>query len=203
MTQLQIINLSLVNLGQNVITQAQLTANAHPSAIAANLWWEPCRDEVLGANNWSFATVTLALTALDITDLEWEYVYSYPAVTLAVSSMWNVYNEATFDKKDAQEFTVKYIPTLAVTAIFTNLDYAYAEYTYKVTDTTLWTNQFVMAFSYRLSAAMANSITGASQLGIAASQMYTNLISDAKRLSFSEKPKKDSSQNDCKYIKAR
>lgn len=201
MTNLQIINLSLVNLGQNVITQAQLTANAHPSAVAANLWWEPCRDEVLGANNWSFATVTQVLTALDITDSQWDYVYSYPAVTLAVSSMWKVFNDGTAATSDEQEFTVKYIPTLGVTAIFTDLDDAYAEYTYKVTDTTLWTNEFNMAFSYRLSAAMAKMITGASDLGTAAMAIYNGLISEAKRLSFSEKPKKP--EENCGYINTR
>lgn len=201
MTQLQVINLSLVNLGQNVITQAQLTANALPSAVAANLWWEPCRDEVLGANNWSFATVTLSLTALDINDVKWDYCYAYPTVSLCASSMWNVYNDATSTTKDQQEFTVRYIPTLGVTAIFSDLDSAIAEYTYKVTDTTLWTNEFIMAFSYRLSAAMAMSLTGAKDKGIEAMQLFNGLISEAKRLSFSEKPKKN--DEDCGYINAR
>lgn len=201
MTQLQIINLSLVNLGQNVITQAQLTADAHPSAVAANLWYEPCRDEVLGANNWSFATVTQTLSALDIDDYKWDYVYSSPAVTLAVSTIWNVFNESTADIKDAQEFERRYIPTLGVTAIFSDLEDACAEFTYKVTDTTLWTTEFIMAFSYRLASAMAKSITGAGENGIAAGQIYNSLISEAKRLSFSEKPKKDG--EDCSYINAR
>lgn len=201
MTSLQIINLSLVNLGQNVITQALLTANVHPSAIAANLWYEPCRDEVLGANNWSFATVTQTLTALAITDSQWDFVYAYPTVSLCASSMWKVFNDATIDTSDQQEFTVKYVPTLGVTAIFSDLATAYAEYTYKVTDTTLWTNEFIMAFSYRLSAAMAKSITGASDNGVLASQTYNNLISEAKRLSFSEKKKKP--DEDCKYINVR
>jgi glycyl-tRNA synthetase alpha subunit len=201
MTSLQIINLSLSTLGQATISQAQLTADAHPSAVAANDWYEPCRDEVLGANNWSFATVTQALTALDVDDIKWEYCYSYPDVTLAVSTMWHVYNEATANTKDQQEFTVKYIPTLAVTAIYTDLEDAYAEYTYKVTDTTLWTTQFVMALVYRLASAMAVTLTGAKDKGIEAGQLYNVMISDAKRLSFSEKPKKE--EMECKYIEAR
>ena len=201
MTELGIINLSLVNLGQNVITQAQLTANAHPSAVAANLWFEPCRDEVLGANDWSFATVTQSLTALDIEDVKWDYVYSSPAVTLAASSMWSVYNDATVTIKDQQEFTVRYIPTLGVTAIFTDLPNAIAEYTYKVSDTTLWTNEFVMAFTYRLAAAMALTITGAKDKGLEAMQIFNGMISDAKRLSFYEKPKKD--EKSCGYVDCR
>lgn len=199
MTQLQLINLSLVNLGQNVITQAQLTANAHPSAVAANLWWEPCRDEVLGSNNWSFATVTATLSALDIDDARWDYVYSYPVS--AVSSMWYVYNDATASIRDQQEFTVRYIPTLGVSAIFSDLDEAKVEYTYKVTDTTMWSPQFIMAFTYRLAAAMAMSITGAGDKGLQAAQTFNGLIAEAKRLSFYEKPKKP--DEDCKYINAR
>lgn len=199
MTQLGIINLSLVNLGQNVITQAQLTANAHPSAVAANLWWEPCRDEVLGSNNWSFATVTEALSALSIDDDKWAYCYSYP--TLAVSSMWSIFNSCTAYTKDLQEFTVRCIPTLGISAIFSDLDGARAEYTYKVTDTTKWSNEFNMAFSYRLSAAMAISLTGAAEKGLQAGQTYNSLIGEAKRLSSSEKPKVPA--EDCKYIKGR
>ena len=198
---LTIVNLSLANLGQNVLTQTELTANGKPSAVAANLWWDPCFKEVMGANNWSFATVTASLAALDIEDFEWDYVYSYPAVTLAMSSMWTVYNDATVNSKDSQEFCVKYVPTLGVTAIFSNLQYACAEYTYKVTDTSLWTSNFITAFSYRLAAAMAISITGAGDKGVAAGQTYNSLISDAKRLSFSEKKKTESVAN--KYIDCR
>lgn len=198
---LTLVNLSLVTLGQNVITQAQLTANAIPSAVAANLWFDTCRDEVLGANNWSFATVTETLTALDKEDSQWDYVYSYPASTLCVSSIWRVWNDATADTADQQEFAVKYIPTLGVTAVFTDLDEAIAEYTYKVEDTDLWTREFSMAFVYRLAAAMAISLTGAKDKGIEASVTYNNLISEAKRLSFSEKKKKP--DEDCKYITGR
>ncbi len=199
MTQLQIINLSLNVLGQNTITQAQLDANAHPSAVAANLWWAPCRDEVQGANNWSFATVTESLTAYNKDDSQWDFVYAYP--TMAVSTMWRVFNEGTASTADSQKFTVKNIPTLGVSAIFTDLQYAIAEYTYKITDTSLWTNNFNMAFVYRLAAAMAITITGSGDKGIAASQAYNNLLSEAKRLSFSEKNSKPDDSNS--YIAAR
>lgn len=199
MTQLDIVNLSLVNLGQNVITQAQLDANVHPSAVVANLFWQPCRDEALGDSNWSFATVTQTLSALNISDSEWNFCYAYP--TLTVSSMWNVFNDSTVEEKNAQEYAIKYIPTLTVSAIFSNLDVAIAEYTYKVTTTTIWSVKFCIALSYKLSAAMAMSLTGDKDKSTTAGLIYNSLIGDAKRLSFSEKPK--TNQTPSAYINAR
>lgn len=199
MTQIQIVNLSLNILGQNTITSAQLTADAHPSAVAANIWWTPCRDEVLGSSNWSFATVTESLVAYDIDDSEWDFVYQYP--TLTVSSIWRIWNDGSIGNSDKQEFTVKHIPTLGVSAVYTDLEDAYVEYTYQVTDTSLWSTQFVMAFAYRLAAAMAISLTGAKDKGIEAAATYNGLISEAKRLGFSEKKKRPDSQS--AYIDAR
>lgn len=199
MEQIDIVNLALSHLGQGTITSAQLTADVHPSAVQANIFWVPCRDEVLGESNWPFATVTLALSSLDIDDYEWDYVYSYP--TLAVSTMWNIFNEATLNTKDDQEYAVKHVPTLGVSAIFCDLEDAIAEYTYKVTDTSLWSTKFVMAFSYRLAASMAKSLTGDNQLGVTMTQLYNSILGEAKRLNNSENRKKPDHAN--KYIDAR
>lgn len=185
--KLQIINLALGHSGMTSITQAQLTANELPSAIAANLYWDVCQDEVLGEVPWSFATNTLALSSLNVRDIIWSYCYSYP--TVSVGSMWNVFNEATTVTKEEQEFEVKYISSLAVSAIYTNLQYAYGEFSYRVTDTTIWSTKFVMAFSYKLASSMTMSISGDVTKATALSDIYNNLIGEAKRIGNSEKRK--------------
>ncbi len=200
MTQLEIINLALVNIGNVPITQAQLTANTIPSAIAANLYWEPLRDEVLGEARWSFATTTLALSALDtIDDVVWTSVYSYP--TLSVGTIWNVFNVDTVTDKEDQQFEIKYIPSLGVKGIFTDLEEAYGEYTYKVTDTEIWNDKFNIAFSYRLSASMCMYLTGDSDKANNLMMLYSGIVGEAKRLGFHEKKSKP--YRDSGYINAR
>lgn len=199
MTKLEIVNLSLRHQGMLPITQVQLDANVHPSAVAANAYWEPCRDEVLGESEWSFATTTLAMSTVAVSDLKWEYVYSYP--TMCVGSVWSVYDEATVDSKDSQEFEVRYVPDESDKCIFTNLQYAYAEFTYKVEDPEIWSDKFAMAFSYRLAASMSPSLSGDSNKGLKLMDIYNVILSDAKRIGSSEKIKKPPEK--CSYIEAR
>lgn len=187
MTMLQIVNLALAHMGNTAITQAQLTANAIPSAIAANTFWEPCRDEALGESRYSFATATLALSAIDTTDSVWDYIYTYPAQ--AVGSIWAVYNDETYAEKEEQEFEVKYYTTTSVRAIYSNLQNAIAEYTYKVTDPEIWSTKFVMAFSYRLASSMSMYLTGDAANGLKLMDIYNGLIGEAKRIGNSEKVK--------------
>jgi hypothetical protein len=187
MTQLQIVNLALHHLGMKSITQAQLTANAIPSSVEANIFWEPCRDEVLGETNWSFSTSTLCLSALDIDDLEWEYVYSYP--TLSVGAVWAVYDESTVDNKYDNNFEVKYTPSQTAKCIYSDLDHAYAEYSYKVTDPAIWSDKFNMAFSYRLAAEMAIPLQADAKKAADMLILYNGIVGEAKRIGASEKIK--------------
>lgn len=182
------VNLALSRFGQAKITQAQLNADVHPSAVAANTFFDSCRDEVLGESNWPFATVTMALSSLgeDQTG-EWVYIYSYP--TLAMSSIFNCFNLATVDSKSEQEFEVKHIPTLGVSAIYTDLDDAIAEYTYQVTNTALWSKKFITALSYRLAAELCMTITGDAKKSLELMSIYNAFLGEAKRLGNSEKRK--------------
>lgn len=200
MTQLEIINLALSHIGQNPITQTQLDNNSHPSAIAANTYWVPCRDEVLGESNWSFANTTLALSAVSaVTDVVWDYCFTYP--TLAVGSVWNVFDEGTIDTKEDQKFEVKYVPSQSNKCIFSNLEHAYAEYTYKVTDPEIWSQKFAMAFSYRLASSIAVPIGAGVEMANNMAVIYNGIIQEAKRLGASEKVKKPN--QDSGYINSR
>lgn len=188
MTQLQIVNLALSHLGMLAITQAQLTANVHPSAVSANNFWEPCRDEVLGEAPWSFASCTLAMSTLAVTDVEWQYVYSWP--TMCVGSVWSVFDEGSYLEKSDNEFEVRYVPSQSNKCIFTNLLDAYAEFTYKVTDPEIWSDKFAMAFSYKLASSMNMSLSGDANKSLKLLDIYNVILSEAKRIGATEKVKK-------------
>ena len=183
-SQVQIINRALAHLGMNPITNIQ---SNDQSAIVANQFWEQCRDDVLSEHRWPFANVQIALALVSDEVEGWEYVYGYPA---KCARLFNVFNEGNVSTKDIQEFEVVYIATSNKRVVCTNIDEAIGEYTYKVSDTTVWDSKFITAFSYRLASEMAHTLIGDVDKGLKLMQVYNAFLSDAKRLSYQEKIKK-------------
>lgn len=182
---LQIWNLALNFLGMETLTTSALT---NPSAKACNLFFETCRDDVYSEYRAAFATVKEALVLVDDTVIGWDYVYQYPTKCARV---WNVFNEGSVEYKEEQEFEVVYLSSQNKRVICSNLESAYAEYTYKVADVTMFDAKFVLALSYKLATAIAPALLGAdSQKATEALNLYLSVISEAKRLNAQEKIKK-------------
>jgi hypothetical protein len=103
--------------------------------------------------------------------------------------VWSVFDESTYDNKDAQDFEIFYDPTTARKIICTDLDDAYYEYTYIVTDPTVWDAKFYMALSFKLAASMGHAL-GVPEKALTILQQYTMLLQEAKRIGSSEQKKK-------------
>jgi len=183
-SKIDIANMALTHLGMKVITSL---AENTPSAIACNNFFAPCRDDVFRESRWPFATVSAPLVLVTDTVIGWDYVYLYP---VNAATVWSVYDESTVDEKDSQEFEVFFIPGSNRRVIGSKLSYAYADYTYKVEDTSLYDPKFVMALSYRLAASMANTLTGSPEVSTQLMNVYNAILSEAKRVSGIEKRKK-------------
>lgn len=175
--------MALVHMGMKTISSL---TDTNPSATAADVFWDNARDDVFSKHRWPFANTKGLLSLLDDTDIEWLYLYAYPSNAARV---FYVYNEETFTTKEDEEFEVLYLPASNKRVIATNTELAYGEYTYKVLDTTLWSSDFSLAFSYKLAAMMAPTLSS-SDKGKELSAVYQNLIADAQRLSYQEKIKK-------------
>ncbi|NCB43094.1 MAG: hypothetical protein EOM59_10805 [Clostridia bacterium] len=191
--KIDICNLALGHLGMRAITTTMLTANTDPSAIACNNFYDPARDDTLSEISWSFATVREALTVTTDTVLGWDYIYTYPKNAMTV---WCVFDESTVDEKYKQNFEVIYLPSSEKKVVCSDLSDAYSDYTYKVTDTTIYSPKFIMAMSYRLAAAMAHTLTGSVDVGLKLVELHNSVISEAKRIGNVEKiriPKQTSS----------
>ena len=185
-TKVDICNLALSHLGMNAITS--LTED-NPSVRACNYFFDPSRDAVFSEFKWPFATVKEALVAVSDTvlELEWSYVYVYPTQAAAV---WSVYNESTIKTKDEEEFEVAFQVANNRKVICSNNKTAYAEYTYKVPDTTIFSPSFVIAFSLRLASSMAHTLIGDVEVGKDLLLTYSTSISETKRQSYVERKKK-------------
>lgn len=188
-TELSICNLALQHIGQNKVTDVMLAADTDPSSVALNSYFDVCRDDVFREHRWPFAVAQDALVTLSSASvLGWGYVYEYP--TQNAASVNYVFNETTVDDKQDQDFEVQYLPDDAVRVICSNCEDAYMEYTHIITDTSLWDPKFVMAFSYRLAAAITVALTGDAQKALSLTQMSNAIIAEAKRVSFAEQRKK-------------
>lgn len=183
-SKIDICNLALNHLSMRSITSL---SEGTPTSNACNTFFDPCRDDVLSEAEWAFASVQQSLVLVSDTVTGWDYVYQYP---VKAARVWNVYDESTTDEKGSQEFEVRFVPSTNSKVICSDLQYAIADITYKVEDTTIYDSKFVMALSYRLAAAMAHQLTGSAELGLQLMNVYTALVGEAKRVGNTEKIRK-------------
>ena len=176
---------ALAHLGMRPI---DAITDDNPSANACETYFETARDDVYREHRWTFNTVQESLSLINAAAIiGWEYLYTYPA---NAATVWAVYNEATVDKKYEQEYEVVYIATLNATAMCSDLESAYCDYGYKITDVTFWEPKFVQAFTYKLAAQMAHTLLGDPAIGIKMMEIYGAVLSEAKRIGAQEKNKK-------------
>lgn len=199
-TQLSVANMTLAHLGMNKVASLSTSSN-DPKIKAINQFWEPVRDDVFGEIDWSFATVTENLAAItDYYSPEWTYGYTY--ITQNVASLWYVYDAFTHDKKEEQKFEVKYDPNQSRKVILSDLSSAIAEYTYILTDVSLWSHKFVMAYTYRLAAVICPILLGDDEKALKFLNLSGAMVTEAKRIDSYNKVKIPDRPTS-KYIKAR
>lgn len=178
-TQVEIINIALGHLKQRPITAI---TDLSVQAQVANLYYESARKETLRGHDWSFATVAedLALVANYTPTDNWFYAYAYPANCLA---LWHVYNNGTVNKTSGDDFRVLYDPTNGQKVVVSNTEDGIGEYTYDLSDTSMYDANFVTAFAYRLAADMAPQLTGDDNVAKGFIALFNNAISEAERFS--------------------
>lgn len=190
---LTVCNLALGHLGVPALTSSQLSANLLPAAIACNTFFSITVDDLFSEFKWPFADAAISLNLSSTTSLlddQYPYVYDYPTTNCA--AVWEVYNVATYDKKTEQDFETKYDADNSKRVICSELEEAIADITYPVTDTSIWSNKFKLALSYRLAAIMAIAVGAAADKALALAQVADMQLSNTKRIGASEQKKKPS-----------
>lgn len=170
-----ICNLALNLIGQRSITSLSENTNA---SRACNLIYDTIRDSVLRDNNWNFASITEELTLLSNETIPgWDFIYVYPVKSLAVRK---IIQEGDTEDQLPHPYSTPLAPTSKQRCIATNVEYAYAEYTYQVTDPNLYDGTFIDALSFRLASSLAQSIAGNAQLSQQLLTAYRNIVDQAK-----------------------
>ena len=149
-SRVQICNMALAALGQDQFIQSPTERSKGNDTCS--LFYDTVRDLLLRAHDWNFARRrrVLALTAAEVTN--WQYAYRYPSDCLAIR--WLVIVGTRTPARNAR------VPYEIATdgdqkLILTDLAEAEIVYTARITNTTLFDETFVHAFSLALGVKIA------------------------------------------------
>ena len=191
-------NLAFTHIGQKPVESD--TEQSRQRLAMSRVYDEALRD-TLKAADWGFARVTVALALVsDYTPLNFTYAYAYPSKSLAIRKV--TYSGAGEDTP-GEKYKIEYDPTNNQEVVITDLESAYALYTYEITDTTKFSPSFVAALSHNLAAKLAVPLNGDKKMAEAQVVLFNGKVSEAKRLSESEKKEDHPSNEQSDYVDAR
>lgn len=169
----EICNLGLNHIGQKTIASLDETSE---NARRCKLVFPNARDAVLRDHHWNFATAYKQLAELNDELIGWNYLYVQPSECLKIRK---VFNETSISSPIPQDFKILLSPTSRIKSIATNVESAWAEYTYRVTDPALYDPMFVDTLAYRIGAMLAQPLAGNIQMGQALMQASMTIIANA------------------------
>lgn len=162
-------NLALSNVGSKSSIEDMNGASTEAKRIKQ--WYNPSRQQVLEAYDWSFARKREAMS-LDGDDPpdQWTYRYQYPADCIAIRRIWNPAGE----KAPPVPFALE--TSNGRKTVLTDMEDAVAIYTYDVTDSGLFSMHFSMTLSYLIGAYIAMSLTGKRTIKQDCLEIYNKMI---------------------------
>lgn len=177
-----ICNFALDALGKGTIAALDSSTEASRSLL---LKYEPTRDAVLRDYPWQFAKKQVALSLQTSTVVGWDYVYGYPSNCVKVRK---VYTEETYWNPEPEPFDEYDVG--GITCVVCNLEFAYAEYTAKITDPTRFDAMFVKALSFALASEVGFKLTGNAGIRNDMFKLYMQTLQAAQASSNTERYEK-------------
>jgi hypothetical protein len=159
-----IANFALTRLGHAAIVN--MTLDDSDEARAVNAIYTMCRDEVLAAHPWNFATRWSVLATIAGVPANPNYTARYQMPTNALK-VWSLQTEGYSWVVEGQE-------------ILTDLASPVAQTTYRVTDSASFNPNFAMALAYRLAAELCNTLTARRGNAQDYWQLYAGKLQEAK-----------------------
>ena len=182
-TQVYISNLALAHIACAPIQTLQ---DGSESARLINLHYDNCRQDVLRAFPWTFATVTANLVQTDFKLPKWRYVYAYPRKCVRIV---RVFPEQLARRNDEfwAEFEASLAPDGRTRIVGTDCENAFVEYIWDVTDCNAYDSLFVEALSYKLAFEIGRSKTDDSALINEVHNKYQMTIAQAQHAAAMER----------------
>lgn len=158
-TTLNVANLALSHIGAGD-SISSLTTDVSATVDAVNAFLEATREQTLRDFPWPFATYTADSTVTSpggfvavasSPNNEWGWSYRYPTDCVEIRRLWS---GLRMDQPGSRvPYRIGFDGTTGTATgrlIFTDMEDAVMEYTAYVTDMSIYTVDFVMAWSYRL-----------------------------------------------------
>lgn len=171
MDKIEIINLALARIGVAAIERLDEPSEA---ARQVRAFYEHTRRTVMRKHKWSFATRRAGLALVPATLKDYKYAYRYPTDAIYVHRLY-----AEGSKKPWDNRHYKIMSNKEGRLICTRQKFAEVEYTADITDTTLFDDGFVEAFSWKLASEIAFTLTGKQDLVTNAIQAYNAYFTEA------------------------
>lgn len=183
-SQLQIVNLALIRLGEGRITS--LSDNAQASEMVTDIW-EQVRDDELRRRAWRFATVRASLAA-DVATPEWGFSYQYTLPgdcvrVLQISEYYPGVELSDYRNGDTAEYRVEGDKILSRSSGELKI-----KYTTNAKDIGLWDPCFADVFSWRIAKEMCERFTESTSKWEKADAGYTMSLREARRANALEAP---------------
>lgn len=200
----EICNMAIAHLGiGKSVTDIDTDRTAEANALSK--FYDAARDATLRDVRWPFATKVAALAVSDTDDVPgageaWGYAYTYPSDCLRILRIHQ--DGRRVDSRD-NETAYRVIQGSSEKLICSDQGAAYLEYIYQVTTESLFSEDFALAFSYRLAVYIAPRLTGGSYGNIFKniSAMYSYHIGLAKQNAANEAG--TDTEPDSEYVRAR
>lgn len=178
MDKVEIANYALSHIGVASIERLDQPTEA---ARAITQFYDHVRRTLLRKYYWSFAVRRVELALIETKPGDFKYAYRYPAGVLNIRRLYAKSNELPWKKN-----RYKIVSDNEGKVIYTNVDNACIEYIADVTDTSLFDELFIDAFSWRLAAEVAMRLTNKMELVQNAVQAYNAYEAEAAGISAEE-----------------
>lgn len=177
----QICNLALAHIKQTKTTISNLDTDNGNVAVLCRIHYDVARQFVLADHPWNFATKRVALTDIGSPPSDWVYRYDYPSDCLKFREIQRL------AKTDAPiPFAVEAEDDGSGLSVLTDMSSAVGIYTWDVTNTALFSPQFVSALSWYMASELAPALSGSEKVQEAALTVYRNTMAAGQATDSSE-----------------
>lgn len=193
-TQTHIANMALSHVGARGTIESLNEQSVE--AMSCRLWYDLARVTTLEAQDWTFARKKVEL-ALDGDDapLDWTYRYQYPgdcikARSIVTPTAMNYVDETYYFSgwrysPDTPPFEIE-LNSWGVKTVVTDTPEAVLRYTADISDTTLFSRNFIFAMSYGLASMIAVKLTGKVAIKQECEEMFLKSVRNAAAIDANE-----------------
>lgn len=173
----EICNMALNHIGRERI--ADLDEDSEP-ARTCKIHYDMQRRVLLRNYTWSFARKYSKLSLLDTDTPGWNYTYAYPNDCVMARRLYNEDNTWQVLRRNFKGNMDQVLLNDNTKALVCNYEDACLEFTYDVKDCNLFTDDFAMALSYYLAAAIAIPLTGSQTMASSMQNLGAAYLSEAR-----------------------